>query len=299
MHGFVWVPPVHPVSAGGRISQRLTAPLVDLYGHFLPRAILAHLAGARVVIVESCAAVALTRTIRRAAPDARIIYSMSDRLDAVGMHPALQRRLLSDAGLFDLVRVPAHAMERDVPGARVAVIRHGIDTRSFDRPSASPYEGGRNAVLVGDMMLDQALLGTLADRFPQVRFHYFGRTTLDIAPRPNLKAWGEQPFERLIPFVQHADVGLALYRPAERLDYLAESSLKNLQYQYCRLPMVTPAFAARGAHHVFPYDPAEPETLMEAFTAALAAGRAAEQPAAIRDWKHVAGEMLRQAGVPS
>ncbi|MFV0623713.1 hypothetical protein ACBY01_06855 [Sphingomonas sp. ac-8] len=294
MRGFLWVPPVHPVGASGRWGQWLAAPLIAVYGAMLPRAIVRPLREARLVVIESCAAVALFRRIRGIAHQARILYSMSDRLTVVGMHPGLDRRLRADAPRYDLVRVPSAALLDDLPGARAALVRHGIDRRAFDRASPSPYDGGPNAVLIGDMMLDQMLLAWLAGRFPHVRFHYFGRTPLGFAPPPNLIAWGGQPFERLVPFVQHADVGLALYRAVPGLSYLAESSLKNLQYRYCGLPVVGPGFAIGGLAGGFAYDPGHPRGAEDALRAALARGRGPRGDVA--DWDSVAGELLTLVG---
>lgn len=294
MRGFLWVPPVHPVGARRRLWQWVGAPLIAAYAALLPRAVVEPLQAAELVVIESCAAVALFRRIRRIARQARILYSMSDRLTVVGMHPGLERRLRADAAGYDLVRVPAAALLDDLPGARAALVRHGIDRRAFDRVSASPYSSGPNAVLIGDMMLDQPLLERLAGAFPDVRFHYFGRTPLAFPLRANLTAWGEQPFERLVPFVQHADVGLALYRRVPGLAYLAESSLKNLQYRYCGLPVVGPAFAMRGVPGALSYDPDCRESAADALRRALEKGRG--PPEAVADWDEVAGELLGLVG---
>ncbi|MBB3911560.1 GumK N-terminal domain-containing glycosyltransferase [Sphingomonas desiccabilis] len=294
MQGFLWVPPVHPVATRGKVRQWISAPLIAAYGALLPRAVVEPLRKAELVVIESCSAVALFRRIRRVAAQARILYSMNDRLTVIGMHPGLQRRLHADAPRYDLVRVPAQALLDDLPGARAALVRHGIDRRAFDRASASPYSVGPNAVLIGDMMLDQPLLERLARTFPTVRFHYFGRTPLAFAAPANLTAWGEQPFERLVPFVQHADVGLALYRRVPGLAYLAESSLKNLQYRYCGLPVVGPEFAMRGVPGALSYDPECAGSAVEALRRALAKGRG--PPEAVADWDDVAGELLRLSG---
>lgn len=295
MRGFVWVPPVHPVGARGRWAQHLAAPLVAAYGALLPRAVVEPLREARLVMIESCAAVALFRRIRRIAVAARILYSMSDRLTVVGMHPRLEQRLRADAARYDLVRVPAAALLHDLPGARAVLVRHGVDRRAFDVASASPYSAGPNAVLIGDMMLDQPLLEHLVQAFPDVRFHYFGRTPLAFAVPPNLTAWGEQPFERLVPFVQHADVGLALYRREPGLAYLAESSLKNLQYRYCGLPVVGPEFAVGTVPGALAYDPDRPESAEAALRDAVSRGRGARGE--VSDWDEVAAELLTLAGV--
>jgi 2-beta-glucuronyltransferase len=294
MRGFLWVPPVHPVGVSGRLRQWLAAPLVAAYGALLPRAVVRPLRHAQLVVIESCAAVALFRRVRRVARDARILYSMNDRLTVIGMHPGLEHRLRADAARYDLVRVPAAALLGDLPDARAALVRHGIDRRAFDAESRSPYPTGPNAVLIGDMMLDQPLLERLVKSFPEVRFHYFGRTALNFAAPANLTAWGEQPFEGVVPFVQHADVGLALYRREPGLAYLAESSLKNLQYRYCGLPVVGPDFAVATVPRALAYDPEQPVSAERALRAALARGRGAR--GGVADWDEVAGELLALVG---
>ncbi|MCC2976899.1 hypothetical protein LK533_09470 [Sphingomonas sp. PL-96] len=294
MRGFLWVPPVHPVGATGRLRQWLAAPLIAAYGALLPWAVVRPLRHAQLVVIESCAAVALFRRVRRVARDARILYSMNDRLTVIGMHPGLQHRLRTDAPRYDLVRVPAADLLDDLPDARAALVRHGIDRRAFDTDSRSPYPTGPNAVLIGDMMLDQPLLERLVRSFPEVRFHYFGRTALDFEAPANLTAWGEQPFEAVVPFVQHADVGLALYRRVPGLAYLAESSLKNLQYRYCGLPVVGPDFAVAAVPGALGYDPEQPASAERALRAALARGRGAR--GGVADWDEVAGELLALVG---
>jgi 2-beta-glucuronyltransferase len=295
MRAFVWVPAVHPISARGRLAAAITAPLVSLYGHLLPKAIRSSLARAELVLVESCAAVALFRQIKQAARAATVIYSMSDRLDAVGMHPLLQRRLLEDAPAYDLVRVPASSLLQDLPGARTVCIRHGLEKQLFDRTTFNPYDQPRNAVLVGDMRLDQATFRALVQAFPRVQFHYFGRTHLNFTGHANLIVHGEVPFEKLVPFVKHADVGLALYQPAASLNYLAESSLKLIQYRYCGLPIVAPDFLRHANPSITAYEHGVSGSAESALKQALNRERVADAPDDILTWAEVTDQMLTAA----
>ena len=294
MHGFVWVPPVHPASLGSAVDRLAGPILTAAYPRLLPRDLKQRLARANLVVLESCSAVGLFRTIRRIAPQATTVYSMSDRLVPVGMNPALQQRLLADAPHYSLVRTPAAAMIHDLPGANVRHVRHGLDKQLFQGEHPSPYRGGPNAVLVGDMMLDRPLLEKLVRTFPQVSFHYFGRTAV-VIEGANFHAHGEVPFEALVPFLKHADVGLSLYRQVDDLDYLAESSLKNIQYEYCGLPIVAPEFVARGAERVFAYRMDDPVSAYRAMESAFAAGRAPLGASGVASWKEVAQEILQAA----
>ena len=230
MHGYIWVAPVHPATLHRGIDRLAGSLLAKAYAASLPREICDRLAAAELVVIESCAAIALFDRVRRIAPRATSVYSMSDRLLPVGMHPVLQTILERDAPHYSVVRTPARAMLADLPGANAVHLRHGLDKTLFVGEHRSPFAGGPNAVLIGDMMLDRALLGALVAAHPDVRFHYFGRTALEVGSHPNLTEHGEVPFAALVPYLVHADVGLSLYREVADLDYLAESSLKNIQY---------------------------------------------------------------------
>jgi 2-beta-glucuronyltransferase len=295
MHGYIWVAPVHPATLHPALDGIAGPLLAKAYGASMPRDIRDRVAAAELVVVESCAAIALFDRIRRIAPRATSVYSMSDRLLPVGMHPVLQTILERDARHYSVVRTPARAMLADLPGANAVHIRHGLDKALFAGEHPSPFASGPNAVLVGDMMLDRTLLGSLVAAHPGVAFHYFGRTALDVGDHPNLIEHGEVPFAALVPYLAHADVGLSLYRQVDDLDYLAESSLKNIQYEYCGLPIVAPYFVAQGAARVHGYTPGDPASASSALTAALAAPRGRLGEADVADWREVAEAILAAA----
>lgn len=299
LRGYVWIAPIHPMRLRYDWLNRLTTPALDWYGRLLPRALRDRVRSADLIVVESCAAVALLPWLRRLAPNAVHVYSMSDRLEAVGMHPGLDHILQREAAALDLIRVPAAAMRDDFAAGRIAHIPHGLDKAAFRAAVASPYPGGINAVLGGDMMLDRPVLSALAAAFPYVTFHCFGRVTAPAGAAPaNMRVHGEVPFPTVAAHIRHADVGLALYRRAPGVDYLAQSSLKNLQYSYCGLPIVTPAFVAAELPNAFPYEPGDAAGAVTAFAAALAArpaGRVTRDAFPIRDWDSVAHELVDRA----
>lgn len=295
MHGFVWVPPAHPATFGTAVDRLLGEPLMAAYAASLPRAIRGKLREAALVVVESCSAAALFRAIKRAAPAVPVVYSMSDRLLAVGMHPALQRRIEADAHDYALIRVPASAMLKDLPDSHTVCIRHGLDKTQFEHVHDNPFARAGNAILIGDMMLDRGVLEGLASRFPQVDFHYFGRVALGMPPLANVVDHGEVPFAALVPYLQWADVGLSLYREIAGLDYLAESSLKNIQYSYCGVPIVAPHFVLSGQAYGYGYPSGDVGGAVAAMQRALAAGRRPLGSASVDSWRDVASAILREA----
>ncbi len=302
LSGFVWVPPLHPARLGSAVLDSLSAPVyAALYPRFLPRSVRDVVASAQVVVIESCSAVLLFDALRAIAhPRARFVYCASDRLATVGMHPMLQSVLSRTAGSYDLVRVPARAMAADFPAeARLRFIPHGIDKAAFDRAYANPYaEPGPHAVVAGDMLFDREALQVLVDAFPDVTFHGFGRLDLgELRARPNVRVHGEVPFGLLAPHLVHADVGVAPYRAGAAAAYLAESSLKMIQYTYCRLPIVAPDAVAGTRPHVAGYRPGDPASIAAAMRRALATDRDAIDTSDVLDWDQVMSRVLASAGL--
>jgi 2-beta-glucuronyltransferase len=251
---------------------------------------------ADLIVVESCAAVLLFETLRSLAPKrAKIVYCASDRLETVGMHPMLADTLARTAASYDLIRVPAKAMISDFPSsARVAFIPHGIDKAAFSDSSPSPFEStGPHVVVAGDMLFDASALNVLLNAFPEVAFHAFGRMKLDtIGTRPNLRAYGEVPFADLASHLLHADIGFAPYLDRPEAYYLVESSLKLIQYTYCRLPIVAPHFASAGRPHVIGYAADDPASIVQALHKALAYDRSTIDARDVVSWDEVIARML-------
>ena len=299
--GFLWVPPIHPP----RLPLRRLDPLVRaasaLYAASLPRAVLDAARDADLIVIESTAAVALFDTLKAAAPHARFVYCASDRLVPNGMAAVLQEILIATAPRYDLVRVPAASMVADFPAAaNVWHVPHGIDRAAFAAVSASPYQPGSvNLVVAGDGAYDPLATAAIADALPHATVHLFGRMARDsLGTRPNAFFHGEVTFAALVPFLQHADIGLAPYVDRPDRNYFAESSLRQLQYMLCRLPIVLPSFAAPAPqpwHYL--YDAHAPETAGAVAVAALTYDRAQSSDADVLDWRQVMARVLDLAGL--
>ncbi|MET0268864.1 MAG: hypothetical protein ABW173_00420 [Sphingomonas sp.] len=296
LRGFIWVPPLHPATVRGRRLARLTAHAFALYPWFLPATIRRAVAEADLVVIESCAAVLLFDRLKRIArPGTRFVYCGSDRLGAVDMHPMLAEALARTAAGYDLLRVPAQAMLADFPpNAPAMFIPHGIDRATFATIRPNPIVGpGRHAVVAGDMLFDHGSFAMMLDALPDVSFHAFGRMALgDLERRPNLRMHGEVPFETLIGWLQHADIGIAPYLDRPEAHYLAQSSLKLIQYRHCRLPSLAPHFAASAHGNVCGYEPGDASSIRRACMAALAMPRESIATGDIADWDMVIDRML-------
>lgn len=296
---FLWCPPLHPFTLGSRFLNSLTAPVFRLYPKLLPQKLLAGIADTDLFIIENGVGLMLLPELLRLCPQAKIIYSACDRIETLGYHPVIVKAEKDALAKIDLVRVPAKVMMGDYAGhPNVRFIPHGLDKNLFDETRKNPYKRGKNAVNAGDMLFDADMVATLARNFPDWTFHLFGKKAVLAESFPNVLTHGEKPFGQIIPYIQHADIGIAPYRPAPNADYLSQSSLKMIQYSYCRLPIVAPAFAAAGRDHVFSYDPANEETIVDAMKMAAAFDREKIGAPIVEDWQSMVDSLCDGIDMP-
>ncbi len=281
LFGMSWIPPFNPCF-NRPLANPFLLPLFSLYARFFPRSTLHSIRDANYIVVESGPGLALIPMLASACPGAKIIYEVSDRLVTVGAHPTIIRAEQAALPLCDLVRVPAKVMLNDFAEAPVCYIPQGLNKADFDIGFPSPYEKGKNVVSIGDMLFDANAVAIMASHFTDWTFHIFGRNARLNQSLPNVIEYGEHPIGELTKYIQHADIGIAPYRPAPNCEYLAQSSLKMIQYTYCQLPIVAPAFAANGRPHVLAYESADkPESVIAAFRKAVDFDRTAINKSAV------------------
>jgi 2-beta-glucuronyltransferase len=291
---FTWLPLFHPFYIHKKYISALLAPLFRLYPMLLPRAILTDVSDADLFIIENGAGPMLAPALHRAGPNARFVYNASDRIGVIKFHPVVKEESMKALCHFDLIRLNAEKLADDFPpAAPVLYIPQGIDKSAFDNSHASPYKGPRNAVSVGDMLFDAATVKYLATRFPDWTFHLFGKKSILDKKFPNVREYGEVPFDSLIPYIRYADIGLAPYAEDEKASYLSQSSLKMVQYTYCRLPIVAPDFVREGRSHILAYRCGDDESVAKAFTSAIDFPRNQINVNAVRAWVDVIDDIIK------
>ena len=249
-------------------------------------------AKADLILIESGIAPALIGRMRAIAPHARIVYRATDLLATAGVPQCIEATLQRHAHDIDMVVVVARSMlpHFDAFDCPRIFIPHGVDLRNLRRPTISPYDQPHNAVAVGSMLFDEGAIRALAQAVPHFTFHMIGTPKRSFPS--NVVLHDEMPFERTLPYIQHADVGIAAYLPAESSAYLADSSLKLMQYGAIGLPAVCPDFAV-GEHGLrFGYRPGDSREIVQAFTKAAQTRR---RPAPTQDWGDVADRLVEAA----
>ena len=97
-------------------------------------------------------------------------------------------------------------------------------------------------------------------------------------------------FQDTIPYIAHADVGLAPYEEGPGEAYLADTSMKLMQYGFFGLPAVCPKPVVGGYAGRFGYVRGDQASVASALQAALQAGRLT--PVCGLDWDEVTDGIL-------
>ena len=289
---YLWKTPVHPINLRHSFLNALSAPLYKLYAR-LPCAFLdEELKVANHVIVESGLGAVLVRRARALNHSVKISYLASDELVTVGVHPCVQAELEAAARAINFACVPSRRMAEsfDWVGERVFYVPHGIEHSDFAAIGESPYEAGDHAVSVGSMLFDPGFFAIAAARFPKVRFHVIGAGQRFEAPE-NVIQHTEMPFRETLPYIRHATLGIAPYRHAAGCEYISDTSMKLMQYEYLGIPAVCPTFAAADHPGRFGYRPDDQQSIIDAIERALAQRRAV-RPRRFLSWDDVARRLL-------
>lgn len=288
---YKWIPLIHPVKAGP-FTDFLLPLFSAFYPALAPSDMLQPLKDADIIIVETGAGLMLVPRLARECPKAKLIYYCSDRLQTLGAHPAIAAAEKTALPFFSLVRTNASARIADFPAhPNVRYIPQGIDKAQFDRDHPNPYTGPRNIITVGDMLFDSESVTRMARALPDWSFHLFGRGSRLDAKLANVTEYGERAYDDIIPYLKHADIGLAPYRHDADSAYLAESSLKIVQYTYCCLPVVATSFIAPAAH-IKRYEAGDTQGMIQAVKDAAAFERHTIERGNIPDWTDVYKDML-------
>jgi hypothetical protein len=88
--------------------------------------------------------------------------------------------------------------------------------------------------------------GSAADQFPEVQFHIIGPgRTSDALSRSNVHVYGEMKFAETVKYIKHAKFCIAPYRRNEHATYLADTSMKLLQYDFLGFALGLSRFRGR------------------------------------------------------
>jgi 2-beta-glucuronyltransferase len=254
---------------------------MEWHARSLPRAMQRWIAEADVIFLETGLPLIYFDEIKRLNPAAMTIYLASDRLETIGCSVHLREKLARIATSFDLIVIRSpHLHSEFPPNAPLLLLPPATDPPPNESATANPYSHPINAVSVGSMLFDADLFRTLCPRMPHVHFHVIGSgVPASQLVADNLTMYDEMAFADTRAFITHADIGIAPYRWNEAAAYLADTSLKLIQFSAAGLPAVCPTFTQGDRPYRFGYTVGDTDSIEAAFTAALAYGRFEPIPA--------------------
>lgn len=285
---YLWKSLIHPIRIGPFESL-----MYHLYSFGFNSVLRDWIRDSDVIILESGVAPIFFDLIKRLNPKAKVLYRASDALDTIDAALYIRKTFDRTAKQFDTIVLPSKALADSIPSTHnLAFVPQGIDYSAEEKANPSPYGEGIHAVSVGSMLFDPDFFVLAGKRFPNIHFHIIG----SCQPRhpdygDNVTVYGEMPFDKTLPYIKHATLGIAPYSSVNLPAYLRDTSLKLTQYEFFGLPAICPHFIAADYPTRFGYDIGNEDSIAKAITRALNP----QEPIPKRkvfNWKEVTDRML-------
>lgn len=120
------------------------------------------------------------------------------------------------------------------------------------------------------MLFDPGFFAEASHRFPNVHFHIIGcGQPHHPSYGSNVTVYDEMPHEETVRYIRHADIGIAPYRSESVPGYLADTSMKLIQYDFLAVPAVCPHSVTGDYASRFGYTPGDGVSVEQAITRAL------------------------------
>jgi 2-beta-glucuronyltransferase len=285
---YLWKTLIHPI----RIRP-FESLMYHLYSFGFNRVLRRWIRESDVIILESGVAPIFFDLIKHLNPRAKILYRASDALDTIDAAVYIRNTFARIAKDIDTIVMPSKALADSMPSTHnLAFVPQGIDYSVNEKANPSPYGEGIHAVSVGSMLFDPHFFVLASKRFPQIHFHIIG----SCQPRHpdygnNVSVYGEMPFDKTLPYIKHATLGIAPYSSVNLPAYLRDTSLKLTQYEFFGLPAICPHFIAADYPSRFGYDIGDEDSIAQAISRALNPPQPFSKRTVL-DWAQVTARML-------
>lgn len=240
------VTPFHPIDLRREWLNALAAPIFSTFSKFWAEAVRRLTRDADLVVLESGLPVLLAPWVREHVKG-KLVYRVNDDVRVMRTPPEVRKAEIEFAPLFDRISLASPVLAKRFEAfGNVGLDPMGLETHLFEQQHPSPYEatplGPRwevEAICAGASHFDDEAVLTMARLRPRWRFHILGRLRMPLVA-PNIVCHGEIAFSEVVPFVQHANIGLAPYKDLPGVEYQVHHSNRLLQYAYFGLPTVGP-----------------------------------------------------------
>ena len=294
---FLWKSVIHPFNTRKKWLHPSENLLFWLYAHSPSKELVQWISEADVIVYESGITPIYFELAKKLNPTARHIYRANDDLATINVADYVHRTFARVAKNLDAICLVSKSMASNIPSSgNIYVVPHGLDDDLDAQSSTSPYgDGGVHAVALGSMLFDPAFFEIASHAFPQVTFHVIGSGHPRTAGYgPNVVVYDHMPYVDTIRFIKHAHIGIAPYISNDVPVYLADSSLKMLQYDFFALPTVCPHSVTGSYKSRFGYTPGAADSIKTAMDAALAAPHLRTRQ--VLSWSEVVDRLLNPVG---
>ena len=248
---------------------------------------------ADVIVLESGVAPIFFDLIKQLNPQAKILYRASDSLEAINVAEYVSQTFARIAREINTIVLPSKALAETIPSNHnLAYVPQGIDHAVAEKADPSPYGPGIHAVSVGSMLFDPQFFVLASRRFPNIQFHVIGSghpAHPDYGP--NVHLYGEMPFAQTLPYIKHAQLGIAPYSSVNLPAYLRDTSMKLIQYAFFGVPAICPHFIAADYSNRFGYELGNEESIAMAINRALAPDVNIDSKSVL-NWEQITERML-------
>jgi len=290
---YLWKTLFHPFNTRRTWLRPLENLMYSLYSRGSNPVLRRWISEADVIMLESGVAPIFFDLIKQLNPNAKVLYRASDALDTINVAEYVNQAFARAAPQMNTIALPSKALAEGIPSRHnLAFVPHGIDHAVAEQADPSPYGEGIHAVSVGSMLFDPEFFVLAARRFPEIQFHIIGSAH----PRhpdygSNVHLYGEMPFAQTLPYIKHAQLGIAPYSSVNLPVYLRDTSMKLIQYAFFGIPAICPHFIAADYGNRFGYALGDEDSIAHAINRALHP----EQPIRnqqVLTWHEVAERML-------
>lgn len=300
LYSYVHFTPWHVANLRYKFLNAFFTPLFKQYKRFRFKEAEAFVAESDLIIFESTPGLFLFERFKELNNKAHYVYRVSDDLRLLKVSPLLIKKEKEIFDSFDLVSVPSvyiYEVLKHYGHKNLKLNFHGVNKDLYDQKLVSPYnEAEKNLIFVGNSHFDHNFVEVASKLKPTWKFHIIG--PIDRLPkRENIIIYGEMAFEKTLPYVKFADVGLQIRHYAPGAESLTDS-LKMLQYTYCQLPIIAPSFLKSNRKNVFYYDSNDEQSIHKALDDAISYEQKdlGREIAQILSWEEIAARLEDKNG---
>lgn len=296
---YLWRTLVHPFNTRRAWLRPIENVMFRAYAARPPAQLVQWIRESDVIVLESGTAVAFIRLCKQLNPNARLVYRASDGLSTIEVAQYITREFDNVCGMLDAIALVSPVMAEEINSQHnVYHVGHGVDPGLDKLGDPNPYpDTGIHAVSVGSMLFDPTFIAQASHAFPQVTFHVIGSGQgRDPDYGDNVIVYGEMKHTDVVRYMKHARFGIAPYASEQVPAYLADSSMKLLQYDFFGLPAVCPHAVVGGYASRFGYTPGDAGSIRAAIEQALAAPHVRHRQCL--DWPQTTDRLLEPERYP-